>query len=77
MTATNGIDTNNDYQLEPLAESLFSSPTHGPLSSPCNVKISGGIGSPEPLITKQSSPEAGNDIDACDRLEAPELECKI
>ncbi|KAG4291610.1 hypothetical protein FPRO06_13831 [Fusarium proliferatum] len=61
MTPTNAIDTNNDDQLEPLAENLLSSPTHDPLSSPFNTKTSGGIESPEPLITKQSCPEAGND----------------
>ncbi|KAG4268202.1 hypothetical protein FPRO04_12594 [Fusarium proliferatum] len=73
MTPTNAIDTNNDDQLEPLAENLLSSPTNDPLSSPFNTKTSGGIESPEPLITKQSSPEAGNDSNSCDRLEAPEL----
>lgn len=70
MTATNSIDTNNDHQLEPLAETPLSSPTHDPLSSPYSVKTSGGIESPEPLITKQSFPEAGNDSVSCDRLEA-------
>ncbi|SCV57752.1 uncharacterized protein FFB14_15305 [Fusarium fujikuroi] len=73
MTPTNSIDTKDDHQLEPLAETLISLPTHDPLSSPFNTKTSGGIGSPEPLITKQPLPEAENSRDSCDRLEALEL----
>ncbi|QGI88666.1 hypothetical protein CEK25_003622 [Fusarium fujikuroi] len=77
MTPINGIDTNNDDQLEYLAETIPSSPTHNPLSSTSKTKTSGDMGSPKLFITKQASPEAGNDSDPCDLLEAPELECKI